>query len=284
MANNSFAFNPAVELSQMDFPSLIAGPLDAVIQAQNQAAMTTVNFIKEVGFDDDNKPVYISFNYPKEIAPFQPGNTGQIVGVGITNGGKDYVQGDVVSFTQSGATAAQGTIDVDATGKITGVNITNPGSNFSPGGTFTTSFATGNGTSTDSQLSPNVGVVASSPAVYQDMELEVPLLMTVPIPCIHVDEVNINFNARINSVEKRTLESDFGIKGSVAARFPRVKFKVSASYKRKSFQGIDINKTYSMNIDIKARQAEKPEGISRMLDIMEQAIVSRPVQTAAGAS
>ena len=106
MANNAFQFNPGAELAALDFENLIGGPLDAVILAQNRAAMTTVDFIKEVGFDDDNKPVYVSFKYPKEIAPFQAGNTGQIIAVNVTAPGTGYVQGDTVSFTNTTATVA----------------------------------------------------------------------------------------------------------------------------------------------------------------------------------
>ena len=42
--------SPGQELSSIDFESMIGGPLVAVINAQAQAAMSTVNFIKEVGF------------------------------------------------------------------------------------------------------------------------------------------------------------------------------------------------------------------------------------------
>lgn len=76
--------NPGQELSSIDFESMLGGPLVAVINAQAQAAMTTVNFIKEVGFkkktaEEDaggdtgtEEPIYVSFKYPKEISPYQP--------------------------------------------------------------------------------------------------------------------------------------------------------------------------------------------------------------------
>src|SRR5262245_59067849 len=75
--------NPGQELASIDFASLLGGPMCAVINAQAQAAMSTVNFIKEVGFKKpaqeqiagDNTqtmdPIYVTFKYPKEIAPFQ---------------------------------------------------------------------------------------------------------------------------------------------------------------------------------------------------------------------
>lgn len=76
--------SPGQELSSIDFESMIGGPLVAVINAQAQAAMSTVNFIKEVGFKkpateeaaggdtSTQDPIYVSFKYPKELSPYQP--------------------------------------------------------------------------------------------------------------------------------------------------------------------------------------------------------------------
>lgn len=76
--------NPGQELSSIDFASMLGGPLMAVVNAQAQAAMSTVNFIKEVGFKkpaNDQiagtdtgtaEPIYVTFKYPKELTPYQP--------------------------------------------------------------------------------------------------------------------------------------------------------------------------------------------------------------------
>lgn len=75
---------PGQELASIDFESMLGGPLVAVINAQAQAAITTVNFIKEVGFkksaqdqvagDDTTteEPIYVTFKYPKELSPYVP--------------------------------------------------------------------------------------------------------------------------------------------------------------------------------------------------------------------
>jgi len=59
------------ELSTINFESMIGGPLSAVIKAQAQAAVTSVDFIKTVGFsegDDGNMdPTMITFEYDKAI-------------------------------------------------------------------------------------------------------------------------------------------------------------------------------------------------------------------------
>jgi hypothetical protein len=74
--------NPGQELSSIDFESMLGGPLIAVVNAQAQAAMSSVNFIKTVGFKegesddpesgDTGEPIYVTFKYPKEVSPYQP--------------------------------------------------------------------------------------------------------------------------------------------------------------------------------------------------------------------
>jgi uncharacterized protein DUF2589 len=76
--------NPGQELASIDFESMIGGPLIAVVNAQAQAAMSTVNFIKEVGFkkpsqdqlaggnSETSDPIYVTFKYPKELSPYVP--------------------------------------------------------------------------------------------------------------------------------------------------------------------------------------------------------------------
>ncbi|NQY06873.1 MAG: DUF2589 domain-containing protein, partial [Flavobacteriaceae bacterium] len=58
------------------------------------------------------------------------------------------------------------------------------------------------------------------------------------------------------------------------------KLNVSASYKRKSQQGFNIEKTYSMAVHVKAVQDEMPAGMEKLLGILENAIVSTPASAA----
>jgi len=56
------------ELASLDFQSMIGGPLMAVVKAQAQAAVTSVDFIKAICFDDDtNKPTMVTFEYSKPV-------------------------------------------------------------------------------------------------------------------------------------------------------------------------------------------------------------------------
>jgi hypothetical protein len=70
---------PGQELSSLDFQAMIGGPLCAVVEAQAQAAISTINFIKTVGFKpaaaDQNplgdqstgEPINVSFSYKKSV-------------------------------------------------------------------------------------------------------------------------------------------------------------------------------------------------------------------------
>lgn len=51
------------ELASLDFGNLIGGPLNAVVESQAKSAITTANFIKEVGFNDDGEIVNVDFTY-----------------------------------------------------------------------------------------------------------------------------------------------------------------------------------------------------------------------------
>lgn len=205
---------PGQELSSIDFESMIGGPLVAIVNAQAQSAMTTVNFIKEVGFKkiegdqtpesaETGDPIYIKFKYPKELSPYQPATT-----------------------------------DEDG------------------------------------------NTVAAQPAVYETQTLEVPILTIVPIPYLRVEEATIDFKAKINSMSYRKTDTQFKVDASLEAKagwlWGSAKLKVSTSYQRNTQEGNSVNRTYSLDIHVKAVQDEMPGGMEKILGILEDAIQSKP--------
>lgn len=271
------AVNPGSELSSINFGSLIGGPLCAVIEAQSQAARATADFIKTVGFDKDNKPVYVEFKYPKEVAPFQPAVPARIGGLvlGAAGAGYDDANPPAVTFSAPGAKAH---VVVQA-GKVVRVDLDDPGTYPTaptaiiaappPGGTQATVTVTW------------AAAVDLVPARYQDMKIEVPILTMLPIPFIRVEEATIDFNAKINAMETRNESSDFAISGSleVKQRWPggSAKLNVSCSYQKKSASGESVERTYSMQIHVKASQDEMPAGMEKLLGLLEGAMKSTPV-------
>jgi hypothetical protein len=54
------------ELASLDFANLIGGPLNAIVEAQAKSAISTANFVKEVGFDKEGKAVNVDFSYNRK--------------------------------------------------------------------------------------------------------------------------------------------------------------------------------------------------------------------------
>jgi len=205
--------SPGQEVASIDFESMLGGPLIAAVNAQAQSAMTTVNFIKEVGFkkagDDQDPtatetadPIYVTFKYFKEIMPFVPA---------------------------------------------------------------------------DPNASPPT---PAQPAQFEEQALEVPILTMLPIPYLRIDLVTIDFNAKINSVTYRKTDTSTKISSELEAKagwlWGSAKLKVSASYQRNTQQGNTVNRTYSLQIHMKAVQDQMPGGMERILSILEDAIRSTP--------
>ena len=259
---------------------MIGGPLCAVIEAQTQAARATADFIKTVGFDKDNKPVYVEFKYPKEVAPYQPAVEAHVASVTVSNQGTGYESAPAVTFSAgSGETAAQGQAVVE-NGKVVRIELTDGGS-YSSAPTVTLGAPTGDG---GIQATATVVFASRKDAVdakFQDMKVEVPLLTMLPIPFIRVEEATIDFNAKINSIETQSQSSDLAIGGNleVKQRWPggSAKLNVSCSYKKTTASGSNVERTYSMHIFVRASQDEMPAGMEKLLGVLEGAMRSTPV-------
>lgn len=193
------------ELSNINFESMIGGPLNAVIKAQAQSAQTSVDFIKSVGFnapdatENPGKPTMVTFEYTKILE--KPG---------------PLVDGK-------------------------------------PGPTIPTPT---------------------------DMKLTVPILTMLPIPFIRVEEVTIDFNAKINSVVESTTSSSSELAASLAVKAGwgpvSAQLKCSYSTKKSSSSSDKTERTYSLAIHVRAVQDELPAGMEKLLGILENSIKEVP--------
>ncbi len=265
--------NPGQELSSINFGALIGGPLVAVIEAQTMAARATADFIKSVGFDEDKKPIYVEFKYPKEVAPYKPAVTAQITGVKVNNGGAGYDEATVsVDFSPAGALAKA----IVVGGKVDRIELIDAGT-----------YATAPTVTITGGTTPAVGTVvfqaaaAAVNATYQEMKIEVPILTMLPIPFIRIEEATIDFNAKINSMETRSESTDTAISGNlqVRQRWPggAAQLSVSASYQKKTASGSTVERTYSMQIHVRASQDEMPAGMEKLLGLLEGAMKATPL-------
>lgn len=304
MANSPSSYNPGQELSDLNFSALIGGPLGAIVDAQTKAALATVDFVKSVGFTPDSEddatgeitpgePIYVSFKYPKMVQPYQPSIpaadavTGQVE---ISNGGSGYVMGD--SLTVSSLTFE---VDgVDGSGAITSIkDVTGTASNSN--GVGETGGSGSNALFDITGYAAATPVIPAVPAVFEEMKLEVPILTMMPIPFIRVEEGNIDFNAKITSMEYSRVgtEFKFGTSSTISNQNTNknysfagtfnfnknvntVNLKTNVSYQRNTRQGSKVDKTFHMGVKIKVVQDEMPEGMEKLLNILEGAITAQP--------
>ncbi len=278
--------NPGQELASLDFASMLGGPLIAAVNAQGQAAMSTVNFIKEVGFkkisDEQSSdatttgdPIYVSFKYPKEISPYQPAVPASFT-MNLTNGGSGYTSSPTVAISGGGGSGATATTTVDA-GEVKSIVLTSPGTGYTSAPTVNISSGGGTGATVSVVFT---AAVPARDAEFQTMQLEVPILALLPIPYIRIEDVTIDFNAKINSMEYQKVDTSIKIDANleVRQRWPSgsVKLNVSAAYQRNTQQGLNVERTYSLAVHIKAVQDEMPAGMEKVLSILENAIHAQP--------
>lgn len=293
-------YNPADEISSIDFGSIIGGSLNAVINAQKESAETTVDFVKRVGFkpgEIDAKtgneigvgdPICVSFAYDKEVSPSQF-RTVRNITVKVDKGGSNYNKEDPITFSIEGNEISDIDFDIDPNGAITKVRLTKI-----PSGSFVTDGANIIASQKDKDGKANetaelkLSVTETEeaiPALYQKMQIDVPILTMMPIPFIKIDHTDIEFNVKINSVsnsrnsEKSNTnvnnETDVGYKGW--GLHASTNLKTSISNQKTSTSGEEVKKDYSLNIKVHAVQDDMPAGMSRILDILEDSISTKAI-------
>lgn len=292
--------NPGKELSSIDFASMLGGPLNAVVDAQAKAAMSSVNFIKSVGFKQPAKkvklgeqatteePVYVGFKFPKEVSPYVPEDPGgAILTIAVTSGGAGYTTAPTVTIPPStDGSQATAVANLTADGKVESITVLAGGSRYTNAVTPTLSPApTGTGAT-----AATLGAVTVSPkvdakkAVYETMQLDVPILTMLPIPYIRVEEVTVDFNAKIDTMESLQIDHsmDYAYEANAGFSYSGISagFKASLATQSTTSLGVDVARTYTMGVHIKAVQNELPAGMEKMMGILESTIRSQPVSLA----
>jgi hypothetical protein len=105
--------------------------------------------------------------------------------------------------------------------------------------------------------------------------ISVPFLTMLTIPALRIEEVNIDFNAKLTSTETSNVSSEFAGSAELSARFWKVNFKASASYKRTSSSGVSTERTYTLGVRVRAVNDELPAGLDRILTMLEDSIAAQ---------
>src|SRR5918996_484466 len=107
------------------------------------------------------------------------------------------------------------------------------------------------------------------------VELTVPILSIVPIPFIRIDDMTINFTAKLNDTIVNTTKTGFNLQTDAKATYKAfwspvtVDFRVSASYSSSRETSSKFVREYQMQINVRAVQDDLPAGLERILDILE---------------
>ncbi len=280
-------YNPAEELSSISFDKIIGGTLNAVVNAQNTSSMTTVEFIKNVGFKTDAngvpvEPIYVDFKYPKEVSPYRD-EVPAYYTASVVDGGAGYSDG-----AASGENGEAFTVTVNKDGEVINAELTGGYSAESDG--------------VIKLKSPEDGAAATIKVTYhkkqearsaqfKDMVLQVPILTIMPVPFIRVDTTDIELNVKINSISttEESSSTDTAADVSASANYKAffvkgsVKMNASISHQKKSSSTEEVKKEYSLNVKIHAVQDDLPVGMSRILDILEESIIPRQARGSAPA-
>jgi hypothetical protein len=174
----------AGELSNLDFRTMIGGPLQAAIDAQIASSMAAVDFINKVGFSGE-------------------GDTRKLVYVDFTHESSQYV-------VKEGETEPT---------KETTIK-----------------------------------------------KMQVPFLAMLQIPSLRIEYVDINFKAKLNSVETSEIKQSLGVNVEAKGGWGPVSMKVSASYQRQSTSGVKVEKEFALDIKVRAVQDEMPKGLEMILN------------------
>ncbi len=114
----------------------------------------------------------------------------------------------------------------------------------------------------------------TTPFFSDDVNIKVPFLTMLTIPALRIDEINIDFNAKLTSTETRNVASEFAGSAELSLKVWKVNFKASASYKRTSSSGVSNEKTYNLGVRVRAVNDELPAGLDRILTMLEDSIAS----------
>ena len=107
-----------------------------------------------------------------------------------------------------------------------------------------------------------------------EITIKVPFLTMLTIPSLRIDEMTIDFNAKLTSTETSNVSSEFAASAELGINYKIVNFKASASYKRTSTRGINVEKTYNLGVNVKVVNDEIPEGLNRILNMLEDSIAT----------
>ena len=110
----------------------------------------------------------------------------------------------------------------------------------------------------------------------ENVTIKVPFLTMLTLPAIRIEEMTIDFNAKLTSVETYNVGTELELKAELGINYKVINFKASASFKKSTSSGLNVEKTYTMAVHVKAVNDELPAGLDRILMLLEDNIKEDP--------
>ncbi len=117
--------------------------------------------------------------------------------------------------------------------------------------------------------------------VENDFTLTVPLLSIAPIPYIRIEEMTIDFKAKLTDSIVRKTDSAFTLDATISGGYGafwspvKIEARVSSTFKTSTSEQANSTREYSMDIHVRATQDAMPAGLSKILDILQDAISNK---------
>lgn len=298
------------EFSGLPIQDLIGGPLKAACDAQVRLATATANFINTVGFNpelDANKkrtgklvPRQVDFSFWKPL-PLKP----EVLATGTVTLPGTMKAADTADSIQVGGEANilvapvpfDSTLEKTAQAVATAINSGNnprkylasasgatvtiqapPGTGATFNGKVIAANGNINGAANTAFAVANLagGIDADKEATVQKVALSVPFLAIVNVPSLMIKNVDITFDMEVKSSESHKddlseeVSADVGVKINFGIISADVKIHASVSAHQENTRSTDRSAKY--HVDVSARDDGMPEGLSRVLDMLQKAI------------
>jgi len=250
------AKNYAVEtVSSLPFGMLIGAPLNAAIEAQTQAAKATIDFIMQVGFLPTSAIV--------------PGVGGAPATLNADPNPVDITQPDSAPATTDNPTTNAGQTRM--------VTFSYTTSNADPA-----VVAAAANTAAAAPGATQATIAAAVAATNQTATITVPILSVVPIPFFSIDEMTIDFVAKITEAITASSKASTQIAasastqgqggwGPVSAGF---KAGLSSTHSSSSERSSKYQTELTMSIHVRASSESMPKGMAKVLDMLAGLIKS----------
>jgi len=284
------AKNYAVEtVSSLPFGMLIGAPLAAAIEAQTQAAKATIDFILLVGFLPPTAAVApagggapVLADDPDPVDVTKP----DALPAPLTNASTNAGQTRMVAFSYSTSNEDPAVTAIAAAARTAAAAAANVAAALAavqavPGVTPAMTAAANAAAALPNATAASVAA-AIVPSTNQTATISVPLLSVVPIPFFSIDEMTIDFVAKITEAITESSKASSktvatasthasGGWGPVSGGF---KAGISSTHSSTSERSSKYQTELTMTIHVRASSESMPKGMAKVLDMLAGLIKS----------